>query len=73
MTHKKIIKRENGDTVRIEVNFYDFNKDNLFEYFTGVEIKANGNTPWHYLNTAATPDEIYAAKLELWELLKPIK
>ena len=78
MTHKKIIKRKNGDTVRIEVKFYDYNnyKDhhgNIFRYEVDVTIRLKGEKAWDYEDTAATPDEIHTAKLELWELLKPIK
>ena len=51
MTHKKIIKRENGDTVQIHVNFYDFSPSqdhhgNRFRYYVDVEIKANEKTNW---------------------------
>ena len=77
MTHKKIIKRENGDVVEIKVRFQEFGGNrvngNQFVYDVDVEIMDNGEKTWYYEFTAATPDEIYAAKLELWELLKPIK
>ena len=78
MTHKKIIKRENGNTVEIKVSFFKFvsKVDHLgktFWYDVNVLVKEKRKRTWKYYNTAATPEEIHAAKLELWELLKPIK
>lgn len=77
MTHKKIIKRENGDTVQIQVRFYEIlytggYQGNKFRYDASVYIRSKGRI-WQLHDTAATPEEIHTAKLELWELLKPIK
>ena len=72
MTHKKGIKRENGDTVVIDISFYEaYDEDGVCRYDVNVEFRPKGEKHWHYDNTAATPEEIHDAKLEVWELLKP--
>ena len=71
MRHEKIIKRENGDKLKIAVVFYSVKS--WQKYFADVWFTAKGKRKEIYTNTAATPEEIYTAKMELWELLKPIK
>lgn len=79
MKHEKIISRDNGKSVKIEVRFYDFghvtdHHGNYFRYDVDVAVKPKGKRNFNYSDDIeATKDEIYAAKLELWEKYKPLK
>jgi hypothetical protein len=84
MTHEKIIKRENGDSVLIRVAFRSEYFRNEFHYSPEIAKKAKGKRTWIYERTGvivtqstepreqfATQKEILQAKLELWEKMKP--
>jgi len=72
MTHEKIIKRDDGVQWRIEVVYNGREYSYEISYFhprePGVCHYLKRNDPNHPL----TPDEIHAAKLELWEKMKPV-
>ena len=74
MTHEKIIKDERG-TIRIEVKFWQDNwhHKNNFRWDITVWHKAPRKQIEKWDNpTIATPAEILQAKLEFWEMIKPI-
>ena len=69
MIHKKILKRENGSTVKIEIVFYEWASS--FDYKHTITVTSPNKKVFFVDNSAATPEEIHAAKLELWEKMKP--
>lgn len=72
MRHEKIIKRENGDKLRIAIVFYaSFSTG--YKYSADVWFTAKGKRKEIINKDIATPEEIHTAKLELWEQLKPVK
>lgn len=77
MKHEKIIKDTRGK-VRIVVSLWIaanwWDKDhsgNQFRYDVTVWYAPPGKRKEIHKNVA-TPDEIHAAKVELWNLIKPI-
>jgi hypothetical protein len=76
MQHEKIIKDGRG-TVTIIVKLVTFNyrmrdaQDNEFRYDVSVSVKAPRKKNEVYDISAATDVEIWSAKMELWEKLKP--
>lgn len=73
MKHEKIIKRDNGDRVKISVSIYVESFGNDFKYNYGVDICPAGRRKFTYGYGEATPEEIHQAKLELWEKIKPVE
>ena len=76
MRHEKIIKDERG-TVTIIIELWvcnNFGKDrngNEYRYDISVLHKAPKKRNDVFNDTIATPEEILAAKLELWNKIKP--
>lgn len=99
MKHEKIIKRDNGDRVKISVTFTTTNySEQQYKWGCEVEVAPNrkrkfenvvNTDDWDYRRQSfpdgrnawaarkhleyATADEIHQVKLELWEMLKPVK
>lgn len=74
MTHEKIIKRENGDSVLIKVTYTASRWDNNDSYGVQVAGREKNKKTWIFSDTwkYATHEEILQAKLELWEKMKPM-
>lgn len=77
MLHEKFIKDYRG-SIRIEVNLITFRfgqtdiKGNHFRYDTIVWHKAPRKKNEIQNFDIAAPHEILSAKMELWDLIKPI-
>jgi hypothetical protein len=73
MMHEKIIKREDGTQIKIDVAVYtDHLRENICRYNTYISSKGKGKNDWIWdSHDIVTPEELQAAKMELWEMLKP--
>ncbi len=72
MEHNKIIKDERGEIrIQVRIQYGEYWRTSLPKYDVIVFHKARRKRNEIVDNEAATPQEIYAAKLELWELCKP--
>jgi hypothetical protein len=76
MQHEKIIKRPDGTRVHIVVTLFvpRYASEGDKFWAAGVwEYKKGGKKPISLTSNLglATPEEIYQAKLELWEKIKP--
>lgn len=78
MKYEKIIKDERG-RIRFQVRFVSFDYDwtdrdgNRFRYDVTVWHAPKGKRTEIVNPEIATPDEIFSAKMELWNLIKPLK
>ena len=76
MKHEIIIKCPKRGKIRIECRFdcyFDYRESrNVISYNATVWQIEKGKRKEVVNNEAATISEIYQAKLELWEMLKPI-
>jgi hypothetical protein len=70
MWHEKYIKDGRG-VIRITVTMQSDSYSSNVKYSANVFHKAPRERDEVYDMTAATAEEIYAAKLECWEKLKP--
>ena len=77
MEYEKIIKDERGK-LRIHVRFVSFDYDwtdkngNRFRYDVTVWHTKKGKRTEIVSHEIATDYEIWSAKMELWELIKPL-
>lgn len=78
MTHEKVIKREDGS--RIEIVIIVFGRKNDVISWECIVFKVNEYDKYKkfsevnsIIKNIVTPEEIYTAKLEAWEKLKPSK
>jgi hypothetical protein len=93
-TYERIIKRKNGDSVKLEITAF-FSSGRSIEYSASAKTRSKGKRLWRnvldidafgyrklsmkdrpqheedLVLTVVTPKELYAAKLALWERLKP--
>jgi hypothetical protein len=74
MKHEKITTRPDGSQLKIEVQIIvDFFRQE-YKYSTACAWRDKGKRKWIWAPLSeATNEEIYSAKLELWEKLKPIQ
>ena len=82
---EKIIKKENGHQVKIEIRLYapSFRYDEEIEYNFSMFQKSKGKRKWIHLPLNPSKPlskellefisekELYAAKIEFWETIKP--
>ena len=79
MLHEKIIKREDGTQVKIEVFIFIEYVGDVVHWNTEIQTKDKGRKKWCNLHpevdesSIVSEEEIYTAKLELWKNLKPAK
>lgn len=66
-----IIKRQNGDKIKITPFFYYCQLRMEYQWSHCVEICRNKKRSWVVDDSAASSTEILDAKIKLWELTKP--
>ena len=76
MRHEKIIKREDGTRFNISVVIVpSFSSISDIGYKVGLLFKPKGARLWrkipHSMVDCVSKEEIYEAKLEAWQKLKP--